>query len=227
MLKANRRFFCWAALFVFICAMGGAAHADVIVIDPAHGGEDFGVRVGRAIEKDITLQVAFYLRQKLQDGGAMVQMTREKDKKISINLRQKSANMAPTLLLVSLHLNAAFDKKQEGFEIYLGDFHKISNGSEGAGGGQNQILGDMLRNHIFNEGVRFATSIEKAMISVLGRKSRGIRQAPMPIFKGASVPTVVIEIGFATNPQEQEKILTKEYQQRIASAIAQGINDAL
>jgi len=196
----------------------------IVLIDPGHGGSDMGVKIGeKATEKDLTLSIALLTKKALAGGGVDVLLTRTTDVALSAADRAKAAGTAHPDLVLSLHVNAGFSKKASGFEVWFPGFQSaVSNG-----GDSKAILKDMAKNKYLNESVRLARAIEKNLSAVFPKENRGLREAPIPLMEGLTVPAVVVELGFATNPENLRKLLDEGTQQAIAAALARSIREAL
>ncbi|NPU84605.1 MAG: N-acetylmuramoyl-L-alanine amidase [Syntrophaceae bacterium] len=196
----------------------------VVLIDPGHGGSDAGVQVGeKTAEKDVTLAVALLMKKALAGGGIDVLLTRTADTSLSQADRAKAAASAKPDLVLSLHVNAGFDKKAHGFEVWFPGFQAAA----GNGGDSKAILKDMAKNRYLNESVRLARAIEKNLSTVFPKANRGLREAPVPLLEGLTVPAVVVEIGFATHPEDSKRLLEDGTQQAIAAALAKSIREVL
>ncbi|HVO65736.1 MAG TPA: N-acetylmuramoyl-L-alanine amidase [Syntrophales bacterium] len=217
-----------ASLVLVICLLPSAdaqkAHGKhLVVIDPAHGGKDFGVRLtDKEYEKNITLAVSLLLKKELEKAGDIqVLLTRSSDKDVTSSERKKIIMASRSQVLVSVHVNAGFGKTSTGYELYFPGFKTVSAEQSDS----KEILKDMARNKYLNDSVRLAQVIQKNMSSVFPRKGRGLRNASVPIIEGLSMPAVVVELGFATNPDDRKKILDVNTQNAIAHALYQSIKD--
>ncbi len=208
-------------IFPFTSAMAGTSH--VVIIDPAHGGTDRGGKLSRNLyEKDITLIVAKALKKNLsKTKNVKIYLTRSTDKKLSISERIKIARRSKADLFVSLHINAGFGKSSSGYEVYFPGFGKTL----ARKGDSNEILNDMVRNKYLNDSVRFAQIVMKNIEKVFPRQGRGLRNAPVPVLEGLTIPAVVIELGFATNIKDRKKLLSRKIQQSIATALSKSIKE--
>ncbi len=196
----------------------------VVLIDPGHGGSDAGVKIGeKASEKDVTLAIALLTKKALAGSGVDVLLTRTTDVALSAADRAKAAGTARPDLVLSLHVNAGFDKRASGFEIWFPGFQSAA----ANGGDSKAILKDMAKNKYLNESVRMARAVEKNLSAVFPKANRGLREAPVPLLEGLTLPAVVVEIGFATNPEDRRKLLDEGTQQAIAGALAKSIREAL
>lgn len=195
----------------------------IIIIDPAHGGSDLGVKVSdKEYEKDIALAISLSLKKELEKiGNLRIQLTRTSDKLVSSSERKKIATSAQGALFVSIHVNAGFGKNSSGYEVYYPGFKD----AQAEQSSSKEILKDMARNKTLNDSIRLAQMMQKNLDSVFPRKSRGIRDAPIPVFEGLSIPAVLVEIGFATNPEDRKKITDVTTQNSIAQALYRSIKD--
>jgi len=196
----------------------------IVVVDAAHGGADGGVSLsGGVMEKDITLQIAQMVEKELmQSGQFVVRLTRSSDTAVTLEERIKLIRAAKADMLISLHVNAGFDKKSSGYEIYFPGFKSIP-------GGQNDskaILKDMVKNKHLNDSVKLAHMIGKNLAVIFPRKDRGLRDAPVPLLEGLTIPAVVVELGFATDAGDRDLLLNETTKQAVAKALSKGIREA-
>jgi len=217
-----------ALSILMICLLSGAeaqkSHVKhLVVIDPAHGGTDFGVRLtDKEYEKNITLAISVLVKKELDKvGNVQVQLTRSSDKDVSLSERKKIITASRSQVLISVHVNAGFSKTSTGYELYFPGFKAASAEQSDS----REILKDMARNKYLNDSVRLAQLIQKNMSSVFPRKGRGLRDASIPVIEGLSIPSVVVEIGFATNPDDRKNLLDVNTQNAIAHALCQSIKD--
>lgn len=212
-----------------------------VVIDPGHGGRDpgaLGVLAG-VREKDVTLEVSKMLAAKIErDLGLEVILTRTEDAYLSLEERTAIANTKRADLFISVHANASRDRNAQGIETYFlnltTDDESIAVAArENATSKKNiselqEILNDLMHNAKINESSRLATYIQRsAYNTVSGRYSRvankGVKQAPFYVLLGAQMPSILIESGFITNPEECRRLLDTEYQRALANGIVDGI----
>jgi N-acetylmuramoyl-L-alanine amidase len=197
----------------------------VVVIDPAHGGDEMGVKIKEDIyEKDITLTLAKQIQKHLEGTGKVkVELTRTSDRSVSISERVKKAASSRADLFISIHMNAGFGKKASGFEVYFTGFR----GPSTEGSGSHEIVKDMVRTQYLNEGVRYARLLLKHMESVFPRKDRGLREAPIRIIQELTIPAVVLETGFATETTDRKELLEPSKQKAVADAIGKSVLEYL
>jgi N-acetylmuramoyl-L-alanine amidase len=212
-----------------------------IVIDPGHGGSDPGAPgyIKGVWEKTIVLQLAKNLARKLQERlQCTVILTRDSDTKLTLEERTAIANTRRADLFISLHTNAARNKKLAGIETYLlnlaTDEQAIAVAArENATSKKNIsdlefILSDLMKHAKIGESTRLANDVHQAMIRGMtkkytGIKDLGVKQAPFYVLLGARMPSILIETSFISNKQECERLLNPAYQDTLCDAIADGI----
>lgn len=183
----------------------------IIAIDPGHGGFDGGASSKNGlIEKDVALNISLYLRDFLQQAGALVVMTRETDndlviegkkgqlKREDIHRRVKIINDSSADLTVSVHLNAIPSPKWYGAQTFYNPA-KLENGA----------LAYLIQDEI------------KAKLNNTERLPK--KKGNMYILNNVTMPSVLVEVGFLSNPNEAELLGDKGYQRKMANAIYQGI----
>jgi len=170
----------------------------IIVVDAGHGGYDKGTNSGDVAEKDICLAVAKKIAWKLENAGIHVIMTREDDTKIGLNTRADIANEADADVFVSIHCNS-YDKDSgvNGMECY---YSKNSDTGKG-----------------------LAETIVKQFEDQDRVTNRGTRTADYRVITRATMPAVLMEIGFITNYQERQNMIDEEYQDFMAQRICNGL----
>ncbi len=215
-----------------------------IVIDPGHGGHDPGaVGLNGLYEKDVVLDIALKLKEILSENPLYeVFLTREKDIYIPLEARTAIANKTNADLFVSIHANASPQRKAKGVETYLLNWtdndeanrvaareNKISlkkmkemNRQMDVLGG---ILGDLERQMKRDESVNLAHQIQNSMITTLdGRENLGVKWAMFFVLFGARMPSVLVEVSFISNPEEERLLSDVSYRSQVAHAIADGLN---
>jgi N-acetylmuramoyl-L-alanine amidase len=208
---------------VVICLLPDSSSAQrkhLIVIDPAHGGEDSGVKITDKIgEKDITLAIALALQKELsKEGNFEVFLTRNSDEIVTLEERRKSiAKIKPDAFL-SLHINGGFGKHASGYELYYPGFKDLTDTKKKAKGGSTDT-----GNRYLNDSFRLAQIIQKNLDTLFPRKGRGLREAQTPILEEINTPALVVEIGFGTNPEERKKLLSVKGQLEIAENLAKSV----
>ena len=212
-----------------------------IVIDPGHGGPDPGAPgyIKGVWEKDIVLQMAKTLAGKLRDRlKCTVILTRSADTKLTLEERTAIANTQRADLFISLHTNAARNKKLSGIETYLlnlaTDEQAIAVAArENATSRKNIsdlefILSDLMKHAKIGESTRLANDVHQAIIQGMtkkysGIKDLGVKQAPFYVLLGARMPSILIETSFISNKLECKRLLTPSYQEDLCNTIADGV----
>ncbi len=212
-----------------------------IVIDPGHGGKDYGAPgYKRGVhEKTITLQIGRLLKKMISDQLKCEPiLTREGDKYLSLEERTAIANTQNADLFVSIHTNASADKRAFGVETYIlnlaTDDEAIRVAAmENATSAKNisdldSILQDLMQNTKVNESTRLAGYVQQAIHHKLSAKynqirNKGIKQAPFYVLLGADMPSILVETSFISNPRECKRLTSAAYQKRICQGIIDGI----
>lgn len=191
-----------------------------ICIDPGHGGNDPGYQVGANDEKKYTLLLAQEVRSQLKAAGFKVVLTRTTDVKIPLEERTAIARKAGADLFVSLHFNAFPDDKQvRGTEVYCctpaGAYSFNSKGE----GDRQWVVGN--RNDEKN--MLLAYQMQKSYEKNLGLEDRGVKRARYQVLREATMPAILIEGGFMSNPSDGRKIFDSAYRKQMAKAVVDGI----
>ncbi len=221
---------------------------DIVVIDPGHGGENFGANTADGWrEKDLTLRIG--QRVKYWLGGypeIKVYLTRETDKYLDLDSRTEFANKLGADLFLSIHINGAEALSASGFETFFmslkssdEDSRKLAmwenlelSGAEinQAGLAQEEIseleliLGDMAQTEHLAESDFFARIVQKNMDFAMQQAvNRGLRQAPFRVLMTANMPAALVEVGFLTNAADRKNITDPAVQDKIAKALAKSI----
>jgi N-acetylmuramoyl-L-alanine amidase len=201
---------------------GAQQNRVTVLIDPAHGGEEAGVVFDKLREKDLTLNLAMLIRQEAQKtGNIQVQLSRTSDKMATLQERIKIINDLKPDCILSLHVNAGFGKMATGYEVYFPGFLQAVS----AGGESSAILKDMEKNRYINDSVRLAQRIQANLETVFPRKGRGLRDAPNPLFDGLTIPGLVVEVGFATHPEDRKQLTDGASQKAVSAALLKGLRD--
>jgi N-acetylmuramoyl-L-alanine amidase len=209
-----------------------------IVIDPGHGGKEVGA-VGPAglLEKDVTLALSKKLAVSLAaKTGARVVLTREDDSLVSLDQRTGIANQYHADLFLSVHMNAAAVKDAKGSETYFlsleasDELAKKAAETENAAATQptptadlNLILWDLAHQQYVKESDLFARAIQNELNSATGVENRGVKQAPFKVLVGATMPAALVEVGFISNPAEETKLQSDEFQTLMVEALTRAV----
>jgi N-acetylmuramoyl-L-alanine amidase len=214
---------------------------DVIVIDPGHGGKDPGaIGVYGTQEKDITLSVAKKLKALIEKLGVKVVMTRESDEFVELYRRGQIANENGGKLFISLHCNSMPYKPHNasGFEVYilrLGKTEEAIRIAERENAvikleenyeeryknltDESYILTAMAHNVYVKKSERFAEILNEEARRALDVKVNGVSQAGFYVLVGASMPSVLIEMAYLSNPYDERYLRSETKQWEIARMI--------
>lgn len=193
-------------------------HDLTILIDAGHGGADGGASANGLTEKDINLNVALKLKEVIEQSGGTVAMTRDGDystadenrtdgtsaKKSDLKRRREMVAESGADMFVSIHMNKFPQEKYWGAQVFYADTPDNS-----------RKLGEAIQAalpRVLNDGNERAAKKTNGSIYIL---------------KNAAVPSVIVECGFLSNPDEAQKLKTEEYQFKLAGAVFEGICDYL
>jgi N-acetylmuramoyl-L-alanine amidase len=212
-----------------------------IVIDPGHGGKDFGApgAIKGVFEKDITLAIGKKLAAKIRESlNCEVIMTRSTDRYLTLEERTAIANTKNADLFISVHTNAARNAGAYGIETYFlnlatDDESIMVAARENATSTKNisdlqSILTDLMQNAKINESSRLAASVQDIMcnhmsVKYSNIKNKGVKKAPFYVLLGAQMPSILVETSFISNERECARLASPEYQDRICDAIIAGV----
>ena len=213
-----------------------------VVIDPGHGGDDVGAQSPTGVtEKEVTLAVARRLARILESRGRAVRLTRDGDQGRALTDRTALANRLDATVFISLHANASTVASVAGAETYYMSLDGASDEAAAATAAlENRagspadgrspldlILWDLAQAEVLNESSRLALAVQGRLNARLGLRDRGVKQAPFVVLTGATMPAILVEVGFLSNPSEAERLTQPENQQQLAEAVAAGVEDFL
>ncbi len=214
-----------------------------IVIDAGHGGHDPGAVGKKSKEKDITLDVALLTGKMIQTfcPGIEVFYTRDTDVFIGLKDRAKFANSKSADLFISIHCNGATRKEANGTEVFVMGLDKSEQNLEIAKKENASILLEddyedkydgmdpnsseayiafSLYQHAFLEqSLSYAAKTMESFNSYVSLTNRGVKQAPFFVLWYTTMPSILIEIGFITNPTEEEFMMQEDNKKKVAYSI--------
>ena len=222
--------------------------ATILVIDPGHGGVENGaIGPGGLQEKQVTLDLAKRLRELLQgDSSLSVVLTREDDRLVGLDERTAIANYNRAVLFLSIHVNASARTGATGAETYFlasdstdneaRTLAALENGASGVGDdtfitrdGQQRnlelVLWDLAQNQYMAESSVLAENMQIQLNKATGTRDRGVRQAPFRVLMGATMPAVLVEVGFISNPDEESRLRSDGHRDKIAQALAGAVRE--
>lgn len=212
--------------------------AKTIVIDAGHGGKDPGGGIGHLREKPIVLSLSKKIGAILTAKGYTVLLTRDTDRFIPLKERTAFATRHKADLFLSVHANASENPQAKGIETYYLDvtstdkYSEVIAARENANSGYSiQELESLLKGLIVEskskDSRRLAKHVQQELVAATGAADRGVKHARFVVLIGTSVPAILIETGFITNPTEGKKLTSEAYQQKIAQAIVRGVEKFL
>lgn len=234
---------------VFLFMISSLGHSYVILIDPGHGGDEFGAvtKIKRKnskgktyyhkyYEKDLCLRLAKKLKAYL-DPYYSVYLTRSIDRKVSLQNRAKMADTVKADIFISIHFNAAHDKRSNGFETFYLDNHKdkaikkvedIENKNlKGEDKIINQILIDLTIEKTVDSSKKLAKLVHKNLVKDIAKnfkiKNREIKPGLFYVLALSKRPGILIEGGFMTNSKEMKKINSNKYLDAYARSVSKGV----
>ncbi len=210
-----------------------------IVVDAGHGGHDPGaIGPGGLQEKDAVLDVAKRVSRMLREElRADVLMTRETDVYLPLEERTAIANSRGADLFLSIHANSSRNHRARGIETYFLNFARNSHAEEVVAR-ENAISEATLKdlqglvkaitlNSKIDESRDFASSVQEAMVvrqrPELPVQDRGVQTAPFYVLIGANMPSILAEIAFISNPDDERLLRTPEHREMIAEGIFRGV----
>ena len=213
---------------------------DTIVIDAGHGGKDSGtIGVTSLMEKTVTLDIAKKLGKMIEkEMGVNVVYTRDEDVFIPLWKRTKIANESGGKVFVSIHANSTpRASSAKGFETFLLRPGKTDDAIEVASrensvitleenipdfagyNEENIILATMAQSSFMQESEFLAATIQNELEKILSSNNRGVKQAGFQVLVGASMPNVLVEVGFLSNKTECKNLGKSSYRKKVAEAI--------
>ena len=216
----------------------------VVVIDPGHGGKDPGATGKKGTkEKHITLKIGQYLKDLIQTRlGSTVFLTRNKDTFLDLEKRVEFANKKKADIFISIHVNSHPQKTIKGLEVY--HFGKASdpralevaareNGMklEDNAPPWQFIIADKLNDQKIEQSQTFAWTTNKTLVKTLKAsytvKDHGVKTAPFYVLRFTTMPSILAEVAFVSNPEEEKRLRSKAFQRKLAEGMYKGIQSYL
>lgn len=212
-----------------------------IVIDPGHGGHDTGTIGSEGLyEKDVVLDISQRLGRLLQARlAADVIFTRNDDSFIPLEERTAIANRELADLFVSIHANSSTDTEARGVETYYLNFSSSPEALEVAArenaSSEKSIheLQDLVKKIALKDKIEesreFAADVQQSLYSGVSARNaaihdRGVKKAPFVVLIGANMPSILAEISFLSNPEDEQRLGSAAYRQKIAQSLYLGIS---
>jgi N-acetylmuramoyl-L-alanine amidase len=183
---------------------GDKTQKPLIYLDPGHGGLDFGAVIENphCEEKRLCLTTSHYTKRYLEQMGYKVSLTRSRDFFVSLDKRANRANKSRAGVFVCIHYNSCPNETAHGIEVYYSD--------------------DQDKRSTCSK--KLASSVLQKTAVRAEAKARGVKIGNFFVIKQTNMPAVLIEAGFLTNPTERNKIIQRQYLDKIARGIAEGID---
>lgn len=230
------------SIFCILFAITISAKQFTVVLDPGHGGKDPGAvgKIGQ--EKNINLEVALTVGKMITEKYPDVKIvyTRQTDKYVTLQERPNIANNADGDLFISIHTNASESSKAYGAETFTLGLSKsqanfevakrensvllLEDGNKETYQGfdptspDSYIMFEFMQSKYIDQSVEIAYYIQKEFVEIK-RLDRGVRQAIFWVLHQVKMPSILIELGFITNPSEEKFLLSKDGQAKLASCI--------
>ncbi|MGL4486720.1 MAG: N-acetylmuramoyl-L-alanine amidase AmiC [Yersinia sp. (in: enterobacteria)] len=215
----------------------------VIMLDPGHGGEDPGaIGKNKTREKDIVLQIARRLRGLIQKEANMrVFMTRNEDVFIPLKVRVAKARKLRADLFISIHADAFTNRAARGSSVFAlstkgatsttarflaqtqNEADQIGGISKSGDRYLDHTMIDLLQTATINDSLKFGKEVLNRMGKINKLHKSGVDQAGFAVLKAPDIPSILVETAFISNLEEERKLLTSSFQQKIAESIFAGI----
>jgi N-acetylmuramoyl-L-alanine amidase len=214
------------------------ARPRLIVLDPGHGGSNPGAQgvVPELREKELTLTLANLVAARLRARGFDVRLTRDDDRTLTLRQRVATADQLAADLFVSIHANASPTRAQHGYESYVltargldVDGRALRSDTRTPRPGVDDelalVLDDVERGAVQWEAADLAAAVQRELRAVRGAAGdRGVRQDAHHVLLGATMPAILVEVGFIDHPVEGRELADPAVQGQLADAIAAAID---
>ncbi|MGQ1946466.1 N-acetylmuramoyl-L-alanine amidase family protein [Geofilum sp. OHC36d9] len=244
---------CLLLLFLFIIPLKAQDNSPIrfktVVIDAGHGGKDSGAVGKLSQEKNIVLSIALkvgaYIKENMPD--VEVVYTRSTDVFVPLDERAEIANKAKADLFVSIHGNSISNPKIYGAETFVLGLHRSEENLEVAKKEnsviileddyttkyegfdptqpESYIIFELMQNVYLDQSIAVASLVQNQFEQRVGRHNRGVKQAGFLVLRKTSMPGILVEVGFLSNPKEEKYMMSEDGQSYIASGIFRAIRD--
>lgn len=228
-------------LLIACIGIATAAPRPLVVLDPGHGGSNPGAQgaIATMREKQLTLAIATAVAARLRQQGIDVQLTRTTDRTLTLRQRAEIANRVSANLFISIHANASLSRTQRGYETFVLTAQGVDVDARALRGSTAThrpsadpeialILDDMERATAHYEAVELAARVQRALRTLRGPEGdRGVRQDSKHVLLGATMPAVLVEVGFIDHPIEGRELADPAVQAQFARVLSEAIGDSL
>lgn len=239
-------------LLIVMLAVSISAPGFTVVIDPGHGGKDAGALGNFTNEKSVNLGVALQLGRLLKKGmpDAKAIFTRDKDVFVTLQGRADIANKSKGDLFISIHANSVPKNsprrnsvsgasvytlglersatnleiaKRENAVIMLEKDYSTTYKGFDPNSTESYIMFEMFQSSHLDRSIKFASVVQKELVSTAGRKNNGVRQAPFYVLVRTAMPSVLVELDFICNPTQEKFMASEDGQKKLAMSIYNAI----
>ncbi|MDD2298476.1 MAG: N-acetylmuramoyl-L-alanine amidase [Fermentimonas sp.] len=237
--------------FFYTTSLSAQSRSFTVVIDPGHGGRDPGALGSTSKEKDIVLSVGLKLGKLIENNhpDVTVLYTRDKDVFVPLNQRASIANKAHADLFISIHCNA-LDRKRtspQGVETFILGLHRSNDNLDVAkaenavimyeedysvkyeGFNPNEpesyIIFEFMANEFLDQSVQLASLVQTQLVSNSKRVNRNVRQAGFLVLREVAMPSILVELGYISNKQEESYLKSSNGQTSLANSIYNGFRE--
>lgn len=217
-----------------------------VVIDAGHGGKDPGARGAFSDEKDINLSIALKVGEKIekQNPDVNVLYTRKKDVYLTVAERPKYANDVHADLFISVHTNSSTNTTASGIEtftlgvartkenlqvamtenavILLEDNYEQKYQGFDPNSVESYIMFEFMQDKYMEQSIQLASFVQSQCINNCNRKDRGVRQAGFLVLKNTAMPSILVEVGFISNPEEEKYLNSSKGVEDLSTSIYNG-----
>ncbi|KAF0235981.1 MAG: N-acetylmuramoyl-L-alanine [Prolixibacteraceae bacterium] len=221
----------------------------VVVIDPGHGGKDFGASVGNAKEKDIVLDLALRLGNSIRAKYPEIKViyTRTKDVFIPLYKRADIANKNKADLFISIHVNGTDKTSVQGTETFVLGQHRSKENLEVAkkensvilleddyntkyegfdpNSPESYIMFELVQDEYLEQSVMFASAIQNQFRQYAKRIDRSVKQAGFLVLRQTAMPSVLVEVGFISHPNERRYMVSEKGKAALSASIFNAFAD--
>ncbi len=215
-----------------------------VVIDAGHGGKDAGAIGSKGKEKDVTLAVALEVGKRIKEKCPDVEVyyTRTADTYPKLEERSKFANSKHADLFISIHCNSNTNHAAHGVETYVMGLHKTESnlavarrenasmlleddykttyGNFDPNSPESYIIFSLYSNAYLDRSAKLAAKVQNNLVKTTGFTDRKVQQAGFWVLHSVAMPSILIELGFISNPEEEAKLLNADFQKKLAESIA-------
>ena len=226
-------------LLVALLGSAAAAPRRTVVLDPGHGGSNAGAKGPGIFEKQLTLALTRQVAERLTAKGVTVELTRSGDRTLTLRQRVAIADRVPADVFVSIHANASPDRIQRGYETFVLSARGVDVDGRALRGDDTTprpkiakdvalVLDDVERGASQWEAADLAARVQRNIKERRGAThDRGVRQDSQHVLLGATMPAILVEVGFIDHPIEGRELVQPGVQAQLADAIADAVLEQL